>query len=290
MLSNLSRLAVVSFPLLMVALIGIAIYVQVTSSTLSLPISTGTAVLTILLPLFSVANILYTPILTRLTASSTFQQLLVPALHILQGGLVVVIATLAAQGFVPSHIVNCALEGNWQQLWQHRDGRAIERIQNTFDCCGFNSIKDRAWPRQDPKQCAAIYQRTTSCGAPWRAHMQRASALQFAIAVLVGIIQLAHLVYLRRRGGRDYMARDFKNHSQRVEAGDNGRLIEEPYHDDEEEGVSVDQDPPPSALPPARAAQSDAPHRVEPSSLGGNEANEWRSSGCRFDINLKVTL
>ncbi|KAI0534537.1 hypothetical protein GGR58DRAFT_482546 [Xylaria digitata] len=277
MLFNVSRLVVVSFPLLMVALIGIAIYVQVTSSTLSLPISTGTAVLTILLPLFAVANILYTPILTRLTASSTFKQLLLPASHILQGGLAVVIATLAAQGFVPSQVLKCALEGNWQQLWRDHDGRAIERIQNTFDCCGFNSIKDRAWPRQQSQQCADIYQRTISCGVPWRAHMQRASGLQFAVAVVVGIIQLAHLVYLRQRGGRDYMAQDFKNHSQRVEAGDNGRLIEEPYHDDEDEGINVDQGPPPSALPPARPAQGDAPHRVEPSNLGGNEANEWRS-------------
>ncbi|TGJ82186.1 hypothetical protein E0Z10_g6589 [Xylaria hypoxylon] len=266
-----------AFPVLMLALIGIAIYVQVTSSTLSLPIPTGTAVLTILLPLFAIANIFYTPVLTRLAGASIFQQLLLPALHVLQGGITVIIATLAAQGFTPGQALNCALEYNWQQLWHNHDGRAIERIQNTFDCCGFHSVVDRPWP-QGQAHCSDIYKRDTPCDAPWRASMQRTSGLQFAVAVLAGIIQLAQLVYLRQRGGRDNAARDFKHIPQQVEAGDSERLIEEPYHDDDEdEGVSVDQSPPRSALPPTQAAQNDPPHRVEPSGIGRSEANEWRS-------------
>ncbi|KAI0457167.1 hypothetical protein F5B21DRAFT_99175 [Xylaria acuta] len=126
---------VFAFPLLVIALIAIAIYVQVTSSTLSLPISTATTVLTILLPLFAAANVIYTPFLNRLAASPTLQQLLLPALHIIQGVLTVIIATLAAQGFVPGRTLGCRLEGNWQQLWRNHDRRAIERIQDTFDCC-----------------------------------------------------------------------------------------------------------------------------------------------------------
>ncbi|KAI0865346.1 hypothetical protein F4860DRAFT_306227 [Xylaria cubensis] len=110
-------------------------YVQVTSSTLSFPISTATTVLTILLPLFAAANVIYTPFLSRLAGPPTLQQLLLPALHIIQGGLTVIIATLAAQGFAPSPTLNCALEQKWQSLFSNHDGRAIERIQNTFDCC-----------------------------------------------------------------------------------------------------------------------------------------------------------
>jgi hypothetical protein len=162
--------------------------VQYTASTLSLPISTGTTVLTILLPLFAVANIIYTPMLNRLLRSSALQQQVLPALHILQGGIAVIIATLAAQGFAPGSVLNCGLETKWQELWSTHNGRAIERIENAFDCCGFKSIRDRTWPRQ---QCSEIYGRDTPCVAPWRASMQRTSGLQFAIAVLAGIFQVS---------------------------------------------------------------------------------------------------
>ncbi|KAI0403468.1 hypothetical protein F4802DRAFT_571526 [Xylaria palmicola] len=266
---------VIAFPLLVVALIGVAIYVQVAASTLSLPISTATTVLTILLPLFAAANIVYTPVLARLAAKSpTAQQLLLaPALHVLQGGLVVVLATLAAQGFAPGPALNCGLEGSWQRLWHTHDGRAIQRIQDAFECCGFHSVRDRAWPPDRDLQCSVLYDRHTACDAPWRASMQRTSGLQFAVAVLAGIIQLAHLVYLRRRAARDGDAQDFRRLPRHIEQGQSDRLIEEPYHDGDDEVVGVDDDAS-EATPPA--AENNAP-RVEPSGLGRDEANEWRS-------------
>ncbi|TRX94704.1 hypothetical protein FHL15_004476 [Xylaria flabelliformis] len=237
---------VFAFPLLVIALIGIAIYVQVTSSTLSLPISTATTVLTILLPLFAAANVVYTPFLSRLAGSPTLQQLLLPALHIIQGGLTVIIATLAAQGFAPSQTLNCALERKWQSLWHSHDGRAIERIQNAFDCCGYRSVRDRDWP--DP-QCEDIYHRHTSCNVPWGAAMQRTSGLEFTVAVIAGIIQ-------------------------HVEGAASGRLIEEPYHDDDDDDDDdANQD---ASQSDVSAARDNVP-RVEPSGLGRDEINEWRS-------------
>ncbi|KAI1117574.1 hypothetical protein F5Y14DRAFT_403140 [Nemania sp. NC0429] len=272
-ISKMSKLFF-AFPLLILALIGIAIYVQYESSTLSLPISTGTTVLTILLPLFAAANIIYTPILNRLVKSTTLQQLLLPTLHILQGGLTIVIATLAAQGFVPSRALGCELESNWQLLWHNHDGRSIERIQNMFECCGLHSVVDRAWPRTK-EQCSEIYNRHTSCDAPWMASMQRTSGLQFTIAVVAGIIQLAQLIYLRQRQARNSSAQDFKRLPHPIEEGNGERLIEEPYHDDDdEERADEDQNNPRSARPSA----GDRPvHRIEPSGLGRDEANEWRS-------------
>ncbi|KAK5636742.1 hypothetical protein RRF57_012454 [Xylaria bambusicola] len=250
-------------------------YVQVTSSTLSLPISTATTVLTILLPLFAIANLFYTPVLNRFAKSSTVRQFMLPALHILQGGLTVVIATLAAQGFTPGPPLECELFNSWQLLYSNHDGRAIERIQNAFDCCGFRKILDRDWPKQ---QCHTIYDRRTPCEGPWSASMQRTSGLQFAVAVLCGMIQekLAHLVYFKQRGARDNAAPDYKRRggraerAERAERGESGRLIEEAYHDGD------DQSPPQSALPAPQITQDDGP-RVAPSGLGRDEANEWGS-------------
>ncbi|KAI1813800.1 hypothetical protein GGS20DRAFT_452232 [Poronia punctata] len=271
----MSKLAVV-FPLLMVALICIAIYTQVTSSTLSLPISTGTTVLTILLPLFAAANVYFTPVLTRFFHSANYQQFLPYALHILQGGLTLVIATLALQGSLPGRMLDCGLEENWQQLWSNHDGRGIERIQNAFECCGFRSLKDRDWPRG---QCRNIYDnRHSSCIEPWRASMQRTSGLEFTVAVVVGLIQLAHLIYLQRQGrSTTGNNADYRRLPHRVEAGENGRLIEEDpeaYHDadDEENGV----EPTSSQSQPADFGE-EPPHRVMPSGLGGEEANQWRT-------------
>ncbi|KAI2620831.1 hypothetical protein GGS21DRAFT_494799 [Xylaria nigripes] len=248
------------FPLLMIALIAIAIYVQVTTSTLSLPIATWTTVLTILIPLFTTAVIFHTPVLHRLAGSSTTRQLLLPALHILHGGLALIIATLAAQGFSSNRIIDCGLYGNWQELWHTHNGRAIERIQNAFDCCGFRSIRDRGWP---PQHCPDIYNRYSSCETPWRASMLRTSGLQFGIAVLVGLIQLAHLAYLNQRSARANRAQDFKRLPRHAGTGESDRLIEngiEPYEDNEEATDSADRN---NSRPSLPAAENAAP-RVEP--------------------------
>ncbi|KAI0392465.1 hypothetical protein F5Y17DRAFT_357001 [Xylariaceae sp. FL0594] len=264
----------------MIVLTCIAIYLQVTASSLFLPISTGTTVVTILLPLLAAANVYFTPVLNRLFASSRgYQQFIPSLLHILQGGLALVIATLAFQGFLPGRLLDCGLEGNWQHLWHAHDTRTIERIQNAFDCCGLRSGVDRSWPRD---QCREIYGRTTSCLQPWRASMQRTSGLEFAIAVIVGLVQLAHLVYLRRRnqivegGSSDY--RRIPHHGEIT-----GRLIEEGregYHDveeDDNESDSVNPRSSPSASVNNNNTGDGAPHRVEPSGLGGEEAIQWRS-------------
>ncbi|KAI0457166.1 hypothetical protein F5B21DRAFT_99206 [Xylaria acuta] len=130
--------------------------------------------------------------------------------------------------------------------------------------------------------------------------MRRTSGLEFTVAVLAGIIQvsptllfnsvqyvcmyqtlveitnkeqLAQLVYLRRRGARVNTAQDFKRFPQRVEEGTNERLIEEPYHDGDDDGASVN---PSSSQSDVSAAQDNTP-RVEPSGLGHDEVNEWRS-------------
>ncbi|KAI1431550.1 hypothetical protein GGR50DRAFT_697903 [Xylaria sp. CBS 124048] len=271
------------FPVLVLALIAIAIYIQVTSNVLSLPISTVTTVLTIIIPFCTAALVVYTPALNRLAGSSTTRQFVSPALQILHGGLALVLATLAAQGFTPGRDLDCRLEGNWQQFWHVHDGRSIERIQNAFECCGLRSVVDRAWP---PQHCVDIYNRHSSCITPWRESMMRTSGLQFTVAVLVGLIQsqganrekLAHLAYLRHRSMRAGGAQDYKQLPRHASTGDNERFIEnveEPYNDGDETEDGHGPDASRRSLPPA--GDSAAPHRVEPSGLGRDETNEWRS-------------
>lgn len=171
-------------------------YVAISSTNLSLPISLGTTILTILLPIIAAANAYLTPVLRRISqqAQSRAATLLAPAtLHILQGILTIVLATLSFEGLLPGRNLNCSLEGTWQQLWRNQDGRSIERIQDAFSCCGFNSVKHMSWPRHDGRTdlCSQLYHRSSSCASSWTSAMQRNAGLDFGVAVTVGIVQVS---------------------------------------------------------------------------------------------------
>lgn len=81
----------------------------------------------------------------------------------------------------------------------NKDGAAIKRIQNRFDCCGFNSLKDRAWPFPDKEvgvgECQKRYDRTQSCAGPWRQAEQINAGLLFTIAAVIFVIKVCGLCY-----------------------------------------------------------------------------------------------
>ncbi|KAI1381128.1 hypothetical protein F4677DRAFT_402223 [Hypoxylon crocopeplum] len=266
-------------PLLLVALAAIAIYVQVRSSTLSLPLSTGTTVLTIILPFLAAANVFYTPrlnsILRQRIISSPALQLLPIALQLIQGVLTVVLATLAAEGFAPGQTLECGLEGNWQHLWTAHDGHAIERIQDALNCCGLHSIKDRDWPRD---QCQKLYSgRHVACIDPWRANMQRTAGLEFTVAVAVGILQLIHLALFRLRSSGAGNAREgYRQITQRISANPREGLLEDGVADDGDNGNGAEGSGETSNGHSGYGALDDGP-RIAPSNLG-DEHNNWRSS------------
>ncbi|KAI0004796.1 hypothetical protein F4779DRAFT_599166 [Xylariaceae sp. FL0662B] len=264
---------VLVYPLLIAALVAIAIYVQVSSSTLSLPLSTATTVLTMLLPIIAAANAFFMPVLRKRflrTRSSALQQLLVPALQIIQAILTVVLATLTFEGFIPGQNLNCNLEGNWQRLWHLHDGRAIERIQDAFNCCGLNSVVDRAWP---PGQCEYMYRRHGSCAGPWRASMQRSSGLGFAVALAVGILQLAHLALLRLRNSSNGGAATYRRLAQSVGAVPGGGRLEDGQADDSDDEAGRNNGTGGTGRGYG-AIDNGSGHRIEPSGLG-EERNQW---------------
>ncbi|KAI1135326.1 hypothetical protein F5Y05DRAFT_179139 [Hypoxylon sp. FL0543] len=257
----------IAYSLLLVALTAVAIYVQVTSSTLSLPISTGTTVLTIILPFLAAVNIFYPKLQSFLKEkfnSAALQQLTPVVLQLIQGVLTVVLATLAAEGFVPGQLLECSLEGNWMRMWRAHDGRGIERIQEAFNCCGLRSVKDRDWPRL---QCRNLYPgRRDSCLAPWRARMQRSAGLEFGVAVAIGILQLIHLArfLLRNSGGaraRGGYRRLLENEVAEVPDADqgNGATGEDGANGNSRSYGTVEDGP---------------NHRLEPTGLGEG-ANTW---------------
>ena len=95
---------------------------------------------------------------------------------------------------MPSSVRNCVLSTTWQRLFSTHDAEAIRRIQDSLGCCGFNSVKDRAWPFQGhemSRQCSEIYGRSTACAEPWGAALQRNAGLEFGVVLAVGVLQVS---------------------------------------------------------------------------------------------------
>ncbi|KAI2468410.1 hypothetical protein F4781DRAFT_398205 [Annulohypoxylon bovei var. microspora] len=269
----------IAYPLLLVALTALAIYVQVTSSKLSLPLSTGTTVLTIILPLVAAANVFYTPLLHRIlrsrVSSLAIQQLLPIALQVIQGVLTVVLATLSAEGFVPGKLLECSLEGNWQRLYSARDGNAIQRIQNSFNCCGLRSNKDRDIPgghcpvKHDNKN------KNIECLGPWRAAEQRTAGLEFTVVVVVGILQLIHLALFRLRNSGGARARiGYKRLTQSIGANPHEGLLENEAANDDGDDAAAGEDGPDGGRRDYGTLEDGSNHRIEPTGLG-EERNNW---------------
>ncbi|KAK0634365.1 hypothetical protein B0T17DRAFT_611390 [Bombardia bombarda] len=211
------------YPLMVTALVGIAIYEHINTTTLSLPIAPALTILTILLPLIATANAISLPYLaaaathhqikqTSSTGSATtttaLQRLpLLPAtLQALQLILTTILATLFLSDLLPSPIRACLLERRWSALWQSHDATAIRRIQDALDCCGFRSVKHMAWPfpqGSNPGEqvdCATRYGRTEACAVPWERAMKGAAGGDFGVVVAVVVMQVVGLLVVRMFG------------------------------------------------------------------------------------------
>jgi hypothetical protein len=105
-----------------------------------------------------------------------------------------IVATLSLTDIVP----NCGLEEQWQRLYSNKNGDAIQRIQDRFSCCGFNKVKDRAWPfpqgtpedNRGADQCRRLYGRDRSCVGPWRQAQQINSGLLFTVAGTIFVVKV----------------------------------------------------------------------------------------------------
>lgn len=217
-------------------------------------------------------------------------------LQLLQGVLSIVVATLliannivggsASSASSPSPLIRCALETTWQRLWSAHDAAALRRIQDALNCCGFNSVVDRAWPfphGAGSATCAESYDRSTACRVPWMQTVQRRAGVELAMVVVVGLFQVGTLL------ARDWPLFGFSR-SQRREYRENGDqqgvrrplLQDRPsvaYVDDVEEadGAGAEAEAGAGAIAAGESEQRrddglNGP-RLEPSGL----QNEWTS-------------
>jgi len=56
------------------------------------------------------------------------------------------LATLAGTHISPLGGLRCPLHDKWQELFHIKNSERIRRIQNAFECCGFSTTKEMAWP------------------------------------------------------------------------------------------------------------------------------------------------
>jgi hypothetical protein len=165
--------------------------------SLSLPLPPASTIAGILLPALSFLNTFYynSNALSSTQVGSRAPAILPEALQVLQTILTTILGTTFHSDNTSASTQHCLLSTHWQQLWTSHNSAAIRRIQDTWDCCGFNSVKDRAWPfpRKGNSQpnCAAQWGRTTACGQPWAEAMKQAAGLEFGIVVAVGLLQVS---------------------------------------------------------------------------------------------------
>ncbi|KAK0639165.1 hypothetical protein B0T16DRAFT_497305 [Cercophora newfieldiana] len=197
------------YPLIIIALAGVAIYEHTKTTTLSLPVSPILTILTIALPLLAAIHAIYQPSLLRAASAktaSTLQNLLPTLLQAIQLILTTVLATLLTSDAVPSPLRECLLETRWKQFWTSHDAESIRRIQDALNCCGFRTVKHMAWPFPSgppggggsEESCAVRFGRTVACREPWQSAMQGAGGWDAAVVVAVGLLQVLSWVMGRR--------------------------------------------------------------------------------------------
>ncbi|POS75120.1 tetraspanin [Diaporthe helianthi] len=278
-----------AYPVLILALMGIALYEHTNSVTLSLPLSPVLTFLTILLPLLAAANATALPYLLREKVRSPHRLLLKlanPAVtQGLQGILIVAIATLYTTYMVPGAARDCGLSTIWQRLFRAKDAQSVNAIQDAFECCGFRSVRDMAWPFPPVDvTCAQRFDRALSCQGPWTSALQRSAGVELGVVVIVAVLQIVSLVFpgqfagrfhesswRRFFGGRRWQGSDFGSSTTRP-------LITDRDVSAEEAGEEV-----------GSAGQTNGFHygaldepnaggpRIEPSGLR-QEGNEWRDA------------
>lgn len=204
-----------------------------------------------------------------------------------------VLATLAVTQMIPSDVLSCGLSEHWQSLWSSHNAEAIKRIQDAHNCCGLNTVKDRAWPFGGNKgagTCSITYGRGQSCLPGWKRDQQINAGLILLVAVGTFLVKGGVLVLYRGRGPlmqhirRGYAAltageSDVEGGTEAQESRHGQGRIEAPYRDEAESDVGIEEVD--GERDQRVRAQGDSRDQhgnmiLQPSSIR-DEDNEWRA-------------
>lgn len=164
---------------------------------LSLPIPQALALFTVVLPFITGISARGTYGLVRRSSNSEPYQLTIPLIAVIGFQLIyeTIVATLALTYILPPSTLQCGLETKWTQLFRVKDGVAIRAIQDAFNCCGLNSVRDKSWPFTQPATCADTFHRSQSCVAEWRKAEQVNASLLLLVALTVFIIKVRDVLH-----------------------------------------------------------------------------------------------
>ena len=154
------------------------------SAALSLPVAALANFLATIIPLLN-----YLCLLFSLRSSKTPARF--PPIEAL--GLLPILDTVLitlASSLLQGDALSCSLDSRWRALFRAKNSRAIRRVQDSFDCCGFVTVRDKAWPFPDHEHganaCMVAFDRAKSCLASWR----REERMILGGMIAIGVVSL----------------------------------------------------------------------------------------------------
>ncbi|KAH6971318.1 hypothetical protein EDB80DRAFT_101158 [Ilyonectria destructans] len=268
------NLAVV-YLLVSIALVVVAVLVHLHSTSLSLPISPVTSILVILLPIGAFFNALFHQRLLRSSSPSSnrLAKLTPFILQTLQALVTTILATLLFEDVVSSSTLDCKLDTTWMAMFRAHDATGIRGIQDTFDCCGLNSVRDRAYPfpGTTPSTCAKTYGRTLPCRGPWKSATKATAGGMVAVLAAVSLMQIIGI--LATKWGAPWWSFSLRRRQEQAENESTRGLLTAGLVEDEE---STEQRENGSQ---SYGSVNGCRPRLEPSSM--NAGNGWVSDEAR---------
>ncbi|MCJ1398199.1 hypothetical protein MMC11_001396 [Xylographa trunciseda] len=221
----------------------LAMVATIDAHNVFLPTSTWTHILAIILPVLTYATLfaitrISSPSTLRLTSKASLSSRLRSAVPSRETAITVlfildtVLITLASSALA-TPTLTCGLESRWRQLFVAKDEGTIRTIQERLECCGFRSVKDKAWPFPAKgvgvQACVERFGWERPCEGVWTA--KERSVLGMIIGVGVGVVMMKIVFFsaVRLRPEWFYGERG-QNEYERVSAG---RIVDE-------EGVDED--------------------------------------------------
>jgi len=236
------------------ALTILAFVASIRARRIYLPTSITTQVLAIILPfltnatLFVVTKVSPRPML-RLTgkaSSASCIRFTLPSREIAITGLFIldtILITLASTA-LSNPTLTCGLESLWQQLFIAKDRRTIQAIQDSLECCGFRTVRDKAWPFPakgvDAEECIKRSGWDKPCEGTWTAEGRSVLGMIIGVGVGVVVIKIIYLLTMSvrpewfhsERGQGDFgrlsEGRIMEEEGEDEEGGGGGRFLDEP--------------------------------------------------------------